>query len=67
MTPSGSPSIGAVARLAITSRPNLRQDPRAEARGGGDAHALVVEGGRIAADGEPAEAVAWYRESVTSA
>jgi biotin transport system ATP-binding protein len=27
---------------------------------------LVVEGGRIAADGEPAEAVAWYRESVTS-
>jgi biotin transport system ATP-binding protein len=28
---------------------------------------LVVEGGRIAADGEPAEAVAWYRGSVTSA
>ncbi|MCL8252288.1 energy-coupling factor ABC transporter ATP-binding protein [Aeromicrobium fastidiosum] len=28
---------------------------------------LVVEGGRIAADGEPAEAVAWYRDSVTSA
>ena len=27
---------------------------------------LVVEGGRIAADGEPAEAVAWYRGSVTS-
>ena len=26
------PSIGAVARLTITSRPNLRQDPRAEAR-----------------------------------
>jgi biotin transport system ATP-binding protein len=28
---------------------------------------LVVEGGRIVADGEPAEAVAWYRGSVTSA
>jgi biotin transport system ATP-binding protein len=27
---------------------------------------LVVEGGRIAADGEPAEAVAWYRASVAS-
>jgi biotin transport system ATP-binding protein len=27
---------------------------------------LVVEGGRIAADGEPAEAVAWYRDSVTT-
>src|SRR6476659_1942192 len=41
------PSIGAVARLAITSRPNQRLDPRAEARGGGgDAHALGVEGGR---------------------
>lgn len=28
---------------------------------------LVVEDGRIAADGEPAEAVAWYRASVASA
>jgi biotin transport system ATP-binding protein len=27
---------------------------------------LVVEGGRIAADGEPADAVAWYRDSVAS-
>jgi biotin transport system ATP-binding protein len=27
---------------------------------------LVVENGRIAADGEPAEAIAWYRDSVTS-
>ena len=28
---------------------------------------LVVEGGRVVADGEPAEAVTWYRDSVTSA